>query len=236
MTRGAGDSTGAAWPAPARSKSRGGVRIALAAALIGATWGCAATRDRFEASSRRWFIPAHQPESVLIRFAFAPPNESYGGEVRAAEGFIFVECATESAAGRFIARAADVDMGEADLTRNVRFAAEMLDGEAHPTASFVFHQADPLNPGSLRRLMCEGQADGTVISVTLRGVFQLKDVSEPLDVPAELAGESPGVRVLTAHFEIDELQRRFGIAAPGSPDTLLFEVRFRLIGGGAGSD
>jgi hypothetical protein len=109
--------------------------------------------------------------------------------------------------GQFAVRAQDVDMGEDELTQNVRYAAEMLQGEDFPEISFTFQDA------SLNAPVVSGRPS----RATLDGAFRLKGVEVRLSTLAEVKATSDSLELRGA-FELTGLRERFGIVGPGAED------------------
>jgi hypothetical protein len=161
--------------------------------------------------------------SAHISFSFPPPHDDYSGEVRSATGWLEID-AQGGMAGVLSVRAAEVDMGDPDLTQNVRYAAEMLYAEAFPNISFQFASLRPYS----------GSKEG----MTLRGTFKLKSVEVTLNASAqmELSPAEAGKRMLHLHgsFELTDLGPRFQVAGPGGKDdaagnTMQFTFDFRMV-------
>ena len=207
--------------------------LAIAAALPGAS-GCRFHRRAQGAAAAvgaplpsRWELSAGRG-TCEIDFSFPPPHEMYSGEVRAATGRVEVDRGGRLR-GEFLVHVDDVDMGEPDLTENVREAAEMLRGKDFPDASFRFDWVEPALPVS---------AGARESEVTLDGTFRLKGVELPLVVPAKLrllgGADNWAPMDLRAAFQLEGLHERFGISGPGgagdpSGDTLRFTIHFVLV-------
>ncbi len=149
--------------------------------------GCGGSRSRWDFPPhfpRHWAIPSNVPDAALITFHFPPPNDIYGGEVRRAEGRLLLPDADRPGGGWFRVAIADVDMGEDDLSQNVRFAAEMLHGTKYPFATFTIRGIAFAGDGPNGNRRATGHADRPVILI---GDFELKGVTVPLEVGARLA-------------------------------------------------
>lgn len=204
--------------------------ILIAAAL---SWGgCRFSQPRESAgagsarSAGRWEAKAGQGISEIL-FSFPVPHEAYAGEVRAGRGWVESD-AGGRLRGEFTVRVDDVDMGEADLNQNIRYAAEMLRGKDFPEISFAFEDAQPAG-----RLAPEA---GPVDAV-LEGTFRLKGVAVGLRVPArlQLVPAASGSELdLRGSFELAQLRERFGISGPGAEndpagDRVRITVHFVLV-------
>jgi hypothetical protein len=175
----------------------------------------------------RWTL-GPQDGSCNISFSFPPPHEDYSGEVRAATGWVEIEAAGH-ASGSFTVCAADVDMGEPDLTENVRFAAEMLRGKDFPYITFDFenaHLSGCRSPSDGAPPKCAPAVSAVpsghpAHSVVLDGTFRLKGVAIPLSVPAQvefIPRENETDLHLQGAFELHDLRKRFAISGPGGDD------------------
>lgn len=201
--------------------------------------GCAAS-DRGAsppAPAIKWSIAANQSDAAVIDFQFPAPQDAHGGQVRKAEGWIVLDGNRQDPCGFFAVNIADVDMGDADLTRNVQYARELLHAEAHPRATYTVKSivnGDRIAHAMLGAGCVPGPGAWPSVEARLLGDFELKGVSVPLEVAAEIecvqeAGGEPHL-LMTAEFALDSLNRTFGITGPGGADAagdrLLFNCRF----------
>lgn len=241
-----------------RSARRSRRLLSTVASLIlaaGGSMGCASHRSLHEHCARptigraspskpsmpagRWSVGPQQGRAQ-VSFSFPPPHDSYAGEVLAATGWVQVDDRGRMR-GRFAVRAADVDMGEADLTENVRYAAEMLSGEEFPEILYEFSAAASEEPsvlaGHVLSPVQHANDEQVRCTVAMQGTFRLKGVQLPLSTPAlvsflplrEGTAGAPGGRETGHHgrgevlnikgtFELHGLRERFHISGPGGED------------------
>ncbi len=192
--------------------------------------------DGTGALAREWrVVPASPTEPAMIQYHFAPPLESYTGEVVGMRGELRLgaDGALAETRGRFIAETASVRTGVEDLDTIIK-SGFVLAVDDYPESTFT-----------LERLETDGTTVrfGESVTGTMYGTFTLKEHSIPLEARTVL---EPTVTVdgaprlsLRASFtlRIDT----FGLDGPdGAPEparsTVLVDVRALLEPAGAPVD
>ncbi len=181
-----------------------------------------------QALPRRLVVHEARPDDPpRLQFRFAPPLDTYNGEVRALSGSIVLgeRSRLRGAVGTLEAATASVTMGNKTLDAELRSA--MLRVDAFPVARFVI---DPVEAADI------ALSPGVPTPFTATGRLEMLGVSIPLSVnaqaePALAEDGSPWLDV-RARFVL-RIGAAFGLKGPDGPtpanDTLEFAVRLALM-------
>jgi polyisoprenoid-binding protein YceI len=163
-----------------------------------------------------------------LQFRFAPPLDSYNGEVRVVSGTITLgaQSRLRGASGTLEAATASVTMGNKTLDAELK--STMLKVDAFPTARFVL---DPVEAAD------KPLTAGAPTPFTATGRLEMLGVSVPLAVDAQaepgLAEDGTPRLDVRAKFRV-RIGAAFGLKGPDGPspanDTLEFDVRLVLRG------
>lgn len=177
----------------------------------------------------RWSIEeASVDDPPRLEFRFAPPLDSYSGEVRGMSGtVVFAKAgAMAGASATITAVTSSVTMGNKILDAEVK--DKMLRVAEFPAAKFTL---DPL-PATTAPL-----AFGAPVPFSGTGRFEMLGATIPLAFSAQaepVLGDDGAPRLeVHATFRL-RLADSFGLKGPDGPapanDTLLFDARLRLVG------
>jgi hypothetical protein len=165
-------------------------------------------------------------EPPRLEFRFAPPLDSYNGEVRMLSGTIVLgdRSRLRGATGTLEATTASVTMGNKILDAELR--NNMLRVDAYPTARFILDPVDaadvPLTPGTPTPFAATGRLEMLGVTVPLSVKAQAE--------PALSEDGSPSLDV-RARFVV-RIGAAFSLKGPDGPspanDTLEFSVRLAL--------
>ena len=187
----------------------------------------APARATTQALPRRLTVDDARPDDPpRLQFRFAPPLDTYNGEVSALSGTIVLGegARLRGATGMLEAATASVTMGNKTLDSELRSA--MLRVDAFPVARFVI---DPVETEDV------ALSPGVPTPFTATGHLEMLGVSIPLSVnaqaePALAEDGSPWLDV-RARFVL-HIGAAFGLKGPDGPapanDTLEFAVRLAL--------
>jgi len=187
----------------------------------------APARAATQALPRRLVVNEARPDDPpRLQFRFAPPLDTYNGEVRTLSGTIVLgeRSRLRGAVGTLEAATASVTMGNKTLDAELRSA--MLRVDAFPVARFVI---DPVEAADVEL------APDVPTPFTATGHLEMLGVSIPLSVnaqaePALAEDGSPWLDV-RARFVL-RIGAAFGLKGPDGPapanDTLEFAVRLAL--------
>jgi polyisoprenoid-binding protein YceI len=191
------------------------------------TTAVAPGRAAAQALPRRLVVDEARPDDPpRLQFRFAPPLDTYNGEVRALSGTIVLGEGSRlrGAVGTLEAATASVTMGNKTLDAELRSA--MLKVDAFPVARFVI---DPVEAADA------ALSPGVPTPFTATGRLEMLGVTVPLSVnaqaePALAEDGSPWLDV-RARFVL-RIGAAFGLTGPDGPapanDTLEFAVRLAL--------
>lgn len=165
--------------------------------------------------------PATGDDSRIL-FRFAPPLDHYSGQVEQSTGLLeFTNSEFSAGVGAIVVDASTVTMGHPDLDDAIR-DSDMLHVAQFPEAFYRIDsfQCEPLRYGSLSRAQ-------------LSGVFEMKGVTQELQVQAQIEPvvdeQGAPQLILSGAFQI-RLLELYGIEGPDGPevprDTLLFDFWF----------
>lgn len=175
----------------------------------------------------RWVVdPELSKDPPPLQFRFAPPLDSYSGEVGTISGRIVLGKAARlrGATGTLDAQTGTVTMG--DKTLDAELKSTILKVARHPTARFVL---DPVD------VAAAALSPGVPAPFTATGRFSLLGATAPLTVKAQaepvLAEDGTWRLDVRAAFRV-RLLEPFGLHGPDGPapanDTILFDARFVL--------
>ncbi|HEX4822790.1 MAG TPA: YceI family protein [Candidatus Polarisedimenticolaceae bacterium] len=177
----------------------------------------------------KWTIEDAAPEDPpRLGFRFAPPLDTYNGEVRVVSGTITLGKGgtLAGATGTLIATTGSVTMGNKTLDAEVK--DKMLKIVEFPSATFTL---DPLPPSTAPMKF------GAPVPFTGTGRFEMLGNAVPLTVNAQVEPviAEDGTPRLEVHatFRL-RIADPFGLKGPDGPspanDTMLFDARLRLRG------
>ena len=171
----------------------------------------------------RWVIDRAASVDPAVLFRFAPPMDNMTGEVETLDAHLSL---SPDAGGVFTLEVAALTMGNELLDEAIQ-SSLVLDVATHPTSSFRVEAIDgdsdePLRFGELRQ-------------ATMRGVFDMKGISIPLDVRTTLEpvldGQGQPRLILTADWAL-RLMQPFNLQGPDGPypanDTILLRCRITM--------
>jgi len=169
---------------------------------------------------------ARASDPPRLEFRFAPPLDTYNGEVRVLSGAIVLNDRSRlrGATGRLEADTASVTMGNKTLDAELR--GSMLKVDAYPRATFVLDPVEAAD-GAL--------TPGAPTPFTATGRLEMLGKAVPLSVSAQaepgLAEDGTPRLDVRAKFRV-RVGAAFGLKGPDGPspanDTLEFDVRLSL--------
>jgi polyisoprenoid-binding protein YceI len=175
----------------------------------------------------RWTIEAAAPDDPpRLAFRFAPPLDSYNGEVRTLKGTVSLGPGgtLAGATGTIEGDSASITMGNKTLDRELR--EKILKATKFPAVRFTLDAlANPPSPPPF----------GAPVPVSGIGRVELMGASVPVAVAAQveavLAEDGTPRLEVRATFRL-RIKEPFGLDGPDGPapsnDTMLFDARFRL--------